>query len=135
MFFVDGRKCRELLNISNYSEYCLNDVYPIFNIKHKDCLELSENISTGCLEKLSNSEANGQIKESFSRIEQGLDLICFILDTIPISIASLPQIENHGEALAIDLIDFKLDSDSEIDEDETTLKVVKRLIERQDRCF
>lgn len=85
-------------------------------------MELSENITTGCIEKIREKEfEHGQRHkndlEPFSRIQRGLDIFCFILDTLPMSIDVPPQLDDSATMLTQDLIDFtfKAEANNELE--------------------
>ena len=116
------------------SQLSVNNVYPLFLISHNNCMKLSEDITTGCIEKIHEKEVehNQRYKdtlEPFSRIECGLDIFCFILDTLPISIDAAPLVDDVATALSHDLIDFtfKAESDNELE----GFELIKKLVNLQ----
>lgn len=136
MYFIDGELYQKKFQLAceKQSQLSVNNVYPLFLISHNNCMKLSEDITTGCIEKIHEKEVehNQRYKdtlEPFSRIECGLDIFCFILDTLPISIDAAPLVDDVATALSHDLIDFtfKAESDNELE----GFELIKKLVNLQ----
>lgn len=140
IYFIDGPALRSMQKPEQDGEFyssCLNDVYPVFQIKHPDCIALSDDITEGCLQKIHEKEHEHYELhkvdfDPFSRIQQGLDIFCFLMDTLPLPIAATPLIEDPSQPLASGLIDLTLDSNSEEDTEMVGFDLIKRLLARTD---
>lgn len=144
MYFVRGLELRERYSSNMAHEerndihhLCLNDIYPVFQLKHENCVILSNEITEGCLQKIDLKEvehykASKTSLDPVSRIQQGLAIFCFLLDTLPTSIAAIPQIEDAAQLLSADLIDFTLQSDPK-ENDMAGFELIKQLLDQLDK--
>lgn len=139
IYFIDGDVLRRNYKQSDDDVYglCLIDVYPVFQISHENCASLSNDITEACVDKiLEKEQAHYQLHkdslEPFSRIHQGLDVFCFLLDTLPLSISENPEIEDPSQTVVTNFIDLSLDTDEEEGDDEG-FELIKRLLEHQDQ--
>lgn len=150
MYFINGPALRgeepQLANSSAIAseelddvyELCLNDIYPVFQIKHEDCASLSRDMSEGCLQKIQQKEIehykhHGKTSlEPFSRVQQGLDVFCFLLDTLPIEISVIPQVEDESKSLTASLIDFSFEPELAKDEELVGFKLIQWLLDKHE---
>lgn len=116
----------------------LNDVYPVFQIKHENCSTLSEDITEGCMQKIHEKEyehyqSHKDSLEPFSRVQQGLYIFCFLLDTLPLSISATPQFEDPTQSISTGLIDFSFNSALKEEDEMGGFQLIKQLLEIHDQ--
>lgn len=141
--FIDGAAWRAEFRSEFKDEQscslCLTDVYPVFQITHENCSSLSIDITEGCLQKINEKEQEHyklHIKdmEPFSRIQQGLDIFCFLLDTLPVSISAAPIVDDASQYLSSSLIDLTFNgSDHDQDQDLSQFDLIRLLLDQQHR--
>lgn len=140
VYFVDGaelRSSKSLLKDTCSHELSLNDIYPVFEIKHPDCILLSKDITEGCLEKIQQQEQehyklHKDDLEPFSRLQHGLDIFCFLMDTLPIPITATPIVEDPSALISNSLLDLRLASNDDEDSLLESIDVIKRLLAQTD---